>query len=78
LQFLTEAVMLTFIGGVVGVLLGWIISIAVSSLAGIATTVSVSSVLIAFGVSATIGIIFGYYPARRAAAMNPIQALRYE
>src|SRR3989344_2088909 len=78
LQFLTEAVMLTFIGGVIGVLLGWIISIAVSIFAGIATTVSISSILIAFGVSATIGIIFGYYPARRAAAMNPIQALRYE
>lgn len=78
IQFLAEAVMLTFIGGVVGVILGWIISVAVSSFAGIATSVSISSVLIAFGVSATIGIIFGYYPARRAASLNPIQALRYE
>lgn len=78
MQFLAEAVMLTFIGGIVGVLLGWIISIAVSSFTGITTTVSISSVLIAFGVSAAIGIIFGYYPARRAAALNPIQALRYE
>ena len=78
MQFLAEAVALTFIGGVVGVLLGWIISIAVSSFAGVATSVSISSVLLAFGVSAGIGIIFGYYPARRAAALNPIQALRYE
>lgn len=78
MQFLAEAVMLTFIGGVVGVLLGWIISIVVSSFAGIATSVSISSVLLAFGVSAGIGIIFGYYPARRAASLNPIQALRYE
>ena len=78
MQFLAEAVMLTFIGGFVGVLLGWIISIAVSSFAGIATSVSISSVLLAFGVSAGIGIIFGYYPARRAAGLNPIQALRYE
>ena len=62
LQFLTEAVMLTFIGGVIGVLLGWIISIAVSIFAGIATTVSISSILIAFGISAAIGIIFGYFP----------------
>ena len=78
MQFLAEAVALTFIGGVVGVFLGWIISIAVSSFAGVATSVSISSVLLAFGVSAGIGIIFGYYPARRAASLNPIQALRYE
>lgn len=77
-QFLVEAVVLTFLGGVIGVLLGWIISIAVSSFAGIATSVSISSVLLAFGVSAAIGIIFGYYPARRAAGLNPIEALRYE
>ncbi len=78
MQFLAEAVMLTFIGGVVGVLLGWIISVAVSHFVGIATSVSISSVLLAFGVSAVIGIVFGYYPARRAAGLNPIQALRYE
>lgn len=78
MQFLAEAVMLTFIGGVLGVLLGWIISVSVSSFAGIATSVSISSILLAFGVSAFIGIVFGYYPARRAASLNPIQALRYE
>ena len=78
LQFLAEAVALTFVGGIVGVLLGWIISIAVSSFAGIATSVSISSVLLAFGVSAFIGIVFGYYPARRASRLNPIEALRYE
>lgn len=78
LQFLTEAVMLTFIGGVVGVALGWGIALLVSKFAGIATAVSVQSVLLAFGVSAGIGIIFGYYPARRAAGLNPIDALRYE
>ena len=78
MQFLTEAVMLTFLGGVAGVALGWILSILVSSFAGIATSVSLSTILLAFGVSAAIGIIFGYYPARRAAALNPIEALRYE
>lgn len=77
-QFLVEAVMLTFVGGVIGVILGWLISIGISSLAGIVTKVSIYSVLLAFGVSAGIGIIFGHYPARRAAALNPIEALRYE
>ncbi len=77
-QFLTEAIMLTFLGGAVGIMLGWTLSILVSRFAGLATTVSVSSVLLAFGVSAAIGIVFGYYPARRAASLNPIEALRYE
>lgn len=78
IQFLTESVMLTFSGGVVGVILGWLISIGVTQFTGIATEISSSSVLLAFGVSAVIGIIFGYYPARRAAGLNPIEALRYE
>jgi putative ABC transport system permease protein len=78
IQFLSEAVMLTFIGGFVGIILGWLISFIVTSAGIIATQVSLSSVLLAFGVSAGIGIIFGYYPARRAAMLNPIDALRYE
>jgi putative ABC transport system permease protein len=77
-QFLLEAVMLTFLGGVVGVLFGWLISLAVSQFAGIATSIAWWAIALAFGVSAGIGIIFGYYPARRAAALNPIEALRYE
>ncbi len=78
LQFLIEAIMLTFLGGVIGVALGWLISILVSHFAGITTSVSISAVILAFGVSAGIGIVFGYYPARRAASLNPIEALRYE
>jgi len=78
LQFLSEAVMLTFIGGFFGIILGWLISFVVTSTGIVATQVSLSSVLLAFGVSAGIGIIFGYYPARRAAQLNPIDALRYE
>ncbi len=78
LQFLAEAVMLTFLGGVVGVALGWMVAFAASQFAGITTSVSFTSVLLAFGVSAGIGIIFGYYPARRASSLNPIEALRYE
>ena len=78
MQFLTEAIMLTFLGGTLGIILGWIISMLVSQFAGLTTKVSIQSILLAFGVSAAIGIIFGYYPARRAASLNPIEALRYE
>ncbi len=78
MQFLLEAVTLTFTGGVLGVVLGWLLSLAVTKFAGIAGQVSFSAVGLAFGVSALIGIVFGYYPARRAARLNPIDALRYE
>ena len=78
MQFLAEAVALTFLGGFFGVVLGWLIALAVSQFAGIVTQVSFSSIVLAFGVSAAIGIIFGYYPARPAASLNPIEALRYE
>ncbi|MFA5946035.1 MAG: ABC transporter permease [Patescibacteria group bacterium] len=77
-QFLAESVMLTLAGGIIGIALGLGISFAVSALGIVSTSVSWSSVLLAFGVSAVIGIIFGYYPARRAAGLNPIVALRYE
>ncbi len=77
-QFLIEAVTLTFIGGVLGIIFGWLISFGISSLAGITTSVSGWSIVLAFGVSALIGIGFGYYPARRAALLKPIEALRYE
>ena len=70
--------MLTFLGGFIGILLGWAISLAVTQFTGIATQVSLSAIALAFGVSAAIGIVFGYYPARRAATLNPIEALRYE
>jgi putative ABC transport system permease protein len=78
IQFLVEAVMLTFIGGVIGVILGWGVSFGVTKLGILQAQVSVSSVLLAFGVSAFIGIVFGYYPAQRASKLNPIEALRYE
>ncbi len=77
-QFLAEAVALTFIGGFLGIVLGWLICFIVTSTGIVSTQVSLSSVLLAFGVSAGIGIIFGYYPARRAGMLNPIDALRYE
>lgn len=77
-QFLAEAIMLTFIGGILGVILGVLVAYGVSLVANMNTQVSFSSVFLAFGVSAGIGIVFGYYPARRASLLNPIEALRYE
>jgi putative ABC transport system permease protein len=77
-QFLAEAVALTLIGGVIGIALGWGVSAGIRQLGIIQTQVSPTSVALAFGVSAFIGIVFGYYPARRASRLNPIQALRYE
>lgn len=77
-QFLLESVMLTFIGGGIGIALGWLIAYGVQRFASINTEVSLPMVLLAFGVSALTGIIFGYYPARRASKLNPIVALRFE
>jgi putative ABC transport system permease protein len=78
LQFLVESVLLTFIGGGIGIILGWALSLILSKFVNITAQVSLSSVFLAFGVSAGVGIIFGFYPARRAANLSPIEALRYE
>ncbi len=77
-QFLTESIMITFLGGLFGVGLGWGASLIITNFFDVNTVISYSSILLAFGVSAGIGIIFGYYPARRAARLNPIECLRYE
>jgi ABC-type antimicrobial peptide transport system permease subunit len=77
LQFLTEAVMLTFASGVIGIAAGWLVTFVLKRF-GEQSDVTLTSVGMAFGVSVLIGIVFGFYPARRAAAMNPIEALRYE
>jgi len=78
MQFLGEAIALTLIGGVIGIALGWAVAYVVNLTGMVTTSVSLSSVAIAFGVAALTGIVFGLYPARRAAALNPIEALRYE
>ncbi len=78
LQFLAESVVLTFFGGLIGVGFGWVASFFVSHFSTLETKISISSILLAFGISAAVGIIFGFYPARKAAAMSPIDALKYE
>ena len=77
-QFLVEAVALTVAGGIIGVLIGWLVSAVLTYFSILQTQISSMSVILAFGVSAIIGIVFGYYPARRASKLNPIEALRYE
>ncbi len=77
-QFLAESVTLTFIGGVIGIMLGWLAAYLITKFSGTNTAVTLDSIALAVSVSAAIGIIFGYYPARRAAKLNPIDALRYE
>ena len=77
-QFLIESIILTFAGGVIGMLVGVLISVIISKLVSIPFAISVGSVALAIGVSAGIGILFGWYPARKAANLQPIEALRYE
>jgi len=78
LQFLVESIVTTLIGGVIGVLLGIGIAQLITLTGLITTSVSASSVLLSFSVSVAIGIVFGYYPAKKASELNPIDALRYE
>lgn len=78
LQFLFEAIMISISGGIIGVLLGVGIAVVVSNFADIPTIITFFSVVISFGVAATIGLIFGIAPARKAANQDPITSLRYE
>ena len=78
MQFLIEAVSLSSVGGVIGIVCGIATSKILSVYAGWPTLISVSSIAIAFLFSAAVGIFFGFYPARKAAALDPIEALRYE
>ena len=77
-QFLAESVTLTLIGGALGMLAGWGLGALAGSLLNITAVITLDSVLLATGVCAFIGVVFGYYPARRAAALSPIEALRYQ
>ncbi len=77
-QFLIEAVTLSLIGGAIGVLLGAVATWAVGSFAGWQVTMTPASILLAVGFSGFVGVFFGFYPARRASKLLPIEALRYE
>jgi len=78
LQFLIEAITLSLFGGLIGVLVGVGIAKLVGMFASFQAVVSLASILLAFGVSFAIGVFFGFYPAHKAAALDPIDALRYE
>jgi len=77
-QFLIEAMLMSFLGGVFGVLLGWAVAVLITVFAGWTVSVSLFSVVLATSFSLVIGVVFGLWPARKAAALDPIEALRYE
>ncbi len=77
-QFLIEALVISFFGGCLGIALGTGIGLAAERFAGMTVVFTQSSIYMAFGFSAIIGILFGIWPARKAAMLNPIEALRYE
>jgi len=77
-QFMIESVFISFIGGLIGILFGILVSQLVARFGGWPVVITASSVLLSFAFSAIVGIFFGWYPARKAAGLNPIDALRYE
>ena len=78
MQFLLESITLSVVGGLVGVLLGCICAIGISHLVQWSTSISPVSIAVSFGISAAVGIFFGYYPAKQASQVAPLASLRYE
>jgi putative ABC transport system permease protein len=78
IQFLFESVTLTFLGGFIGIALGWGIAVILTNLGIVTSIVTWQSIVLSFGISAFVGIIFGLYPANKAAKLKPIEALKYE
>jgi len=77
-QFLTEAIMISIVGGLIGIAFGFTLSKIIAAAAGWSTVVTWGSIAVAFGVSVGIGLVFGIYPAVQAAKLDPIEAIRYE
>ncbi len=77
-QFLVEALLLCLLGGLIGILLGRGGSIAMRELLNFPTILSIPAIVASVAVSATVGVVFGFYPAWKASRLDPIQALRYE
>jgi ABC-type antimicrobial peptide transport system permease subunit len=77
-QFLIESIVLSLMGGFIGILLGIVVSVSIPKMLGWPTLISTMAIIGSAVFSAGVGIFFGYYPARKAAALDPIDALRYE
>ena len=77
-QFLIEAVLISIVGGLIGIGAGFFGSKIIAAIAGWSTVVTATSIIVAFGVSVFIGLLFGIYPAVQAAKLDPIEAMRYE
>jgi putative ABC transport system permease protein len=78
MQFLIEAAVLSVIGGIIGIIIGYLLALVAGSLLGVGALVRLYSVVLSFSVCVGIGLFFGWYPARKAANLNPIDAIRYE